>query len=96
MTADIVSIGLARPRLPGMERARKPPAPKRDVGCALVHLDPNRCPTCGSDIHPHGWAQPALFYFGGYGATTLTVRRRCGACGWTLPDEERSISPRSA
>lgn len=42
-----------------------------------------------------GWAQPALFFFGGYGATVLRVKRRCGRCGWELPVDERSISPRA-
>lgn len=95
MTADVVPIGAARQRLPGMERRRAKRAPQRTVGMAVVHVDASRCPSCGTPIVPQGWAQPALFFFGGFGATTLFVRRRCGGCGWALPVEERSISPRA-
>ena len=74
---------------------RRRKAPPATTCTDLVPLDPTRCPACGSPTHEHGAAQPALFYFGGYGATTLHTQRRCSSCGWRLSAvDERSLSPR--
>lgn len=85
---------MARRALPGLETPTVPRRRRRKVGKAVVHVDSSRCPSCGTAIVELGWAQPALFYFGGHGATILTVRRRCAGCGWQLPDELRSVNPR--
>jgi predicted RNA-binding Zn-ribbon protein involved in translation (DUF1610 family) len=81
--------------LPGLERKRRKRKPPPATTCTdVVLVDLSRCPTCGAEVHTTGWGQPALFYFGGFGATVLRTIRRCTRCGWALPADETSLNPR--
>jgi hypothetical protein len=85
---------MKRERLFEHQRPAKPP-PATDC-TDLVLVDTSRCPTCGAPVHEFGWAQPALFYFGGFGATVLRTKRRCKRCGWALPADEHSLNPKGS
>lgn len=87
---------MPRRQLPGLEQARRGKTRPVTDCTDLVHVDTSRCPTCGAAITLTGWSQPALFYFGGHGATIMRVLRRCSRCGWALPLEERALNPRHA
>lgn len=63
-------------------------------GRALVPLSHARCPDCGSRLVAFTSWQPALFIHGDYGATVMTEREQCLACGWALRPTVQEVNPR--
>lgn len=63
---------------------------------ALVALDPDLCPTCGSAVRPITTHQAALLRHGGYGATERTTTLHCTGpqCHWTMESERSEVNPR--
>lgn len=59
----------------------------------LATIDPTICPSCGATTITIAWAQPALFYHGGYGATQGHEHRAC-TCGWGLETHVTTNTPR--
>jgi endogenous inhibitor of DNA gyrase (YacG/DUF329 family) len=61
-----------------------------------VPVDLNACPTCRDPVR-YGWYdQPALFLFGGYGATERRVFRYCPTCQASTVVSVSSLSPLTA
>jgi predicted RNA-binding Zn-ribbon protein involved in translation (DUF1610 family) len=61
----------------------------------LVAFDPEVCPECGAALARITWLQPALLRHAGYGATEQSTRRWCPCCGWSLPIDLATVSPRA-
>jgi len=59
----------------------------------LVATDPDVRPNCGHRLSTLTWSEPALFWFGGYGAMRTTTVRSC-RCGWGLLASVTSDNPR--
>jgi len=57
--------------------------PYTEPSTDLVLLAVAQCPCCGADVQAEVVDEPAMFYFGGYGATRRSVTRLC-RCGWSL------------
>jgi hypothetical protein len=60
---------------------------------ALLPIDPDACPQCGSGALKWTVHQPALLRHGGYGGTRRTVEVVCGECGWSLTREVSEVAP---
>lgn len=60
----------------------------------LVPFDPEVCPTCGTTVVSTTWLQPALLRHAGYGAVERHTRRWCPSCGWSMPLDLATVSPR--
>lgn len=81
----------ARQLLEVRRRARR-----RGTTKALALIDRTRCPSCGSPTTEAVTLEPALFYFGGYGATRSTTSTACTGqhCTWSLTTEVTEVNPR--
>ncbi len=55
---------------------------------------PATCPDCARRLKAITFAQPALFFHGGHGATTTTTIIVCGRCGYTRHRSTETTNPR--
>ncbi len=76
-----------------------PVARRKGATKALVVVDRSVCPLCGASTVSASMWEPALFYFGGFGATRRSTSVHCSRlfdrhCAWTLITEITEVSPR--
>lgn len=71
-------------------------AKRRGMTKALVLIDRRFCPSCGTATKEVWVKEPALFYFGGYGATRRSLSVHCTGprCQWSMPVEITEENPR--
>lgn len=74
------------------EPARRP---RHGATRALVLIDRSLCPACGAPTQEVRLLQPALFLFGGYGATRSSTAVACTGrhCTWAMTTEVTEIRP---